>query len=170
MTARINSWSRGVAVAIVFASWAAAQAFSEDTAPDKIATEAPSEARPLASGLNPDMKLEDLVKQDVVIPAMSTVVTTVDRQVKTIGRSPAAVFVITPEMIKRSGVRNIPEALRMAPGLDVARIDASTWAISCAASTIALPTSFWSRSTVESSTTRPSEASTGTCRTLCWRT
>src|SRR5581483_9096148 len=57
-------------------------------------------------------------------------VTTVDRKESTVGRSPAAIFVITPEMIKRSGVRNVPEALRMAPGIDVARINADTWAIS----------------------------------------
>ncbi|MEQ1531613.1 MAG: TonB-dependent receptor, partial [Methylococcales bacterium] len=34
------------------------------------------------------------------------------------------------EDIKRSGVTNIPDALRMAPGLDVARIDANKWAVS----------------------------------------
>jgi iron complex outermembrane receptor protein len=84
----------------------------------------------VSGGLNADMKLEDLVKQNVVVPALSTVVNTVNRQESTVGRSPAAIFVITPEMIKRSGVRSIPEALRMAPGIDVARIDADTWAIS----------------------------------------
>jgi iron complex outermembrane receptor protein len=83
-----------------------------------------------ASGLNLDMKLDELVKQDVVIPGFSQEVSTVERQKSTVGRSPAAVFVITPEMIKRSGARNIPEALRMAPGIDVARVNAHTWAIS----------------------------------------
>jgi iron complex outermembrane receptor protein len=81
-------------------------------------------------GLNPDMKLDDLVQQDVVVPSMSQVVTTVDRQQSTVGHSPAAVFVITQEMIKRSGVRAIPEALRMAPGITVAKITSSSWAIS----------------------------------------
>ena len=74
-------------------------------------------------GLDLDMKLDDLVKQDVVVPGFSQVVNTVERQESTVGRSPAAVFVITPEMIKRSGARNIPEALRMAPGIDVARVN-----------------------------------------------
>ena len=82
------------------------------------------------SGLNLDMKLDDLARQDVVIPGFSQVVNTVERQESTVGRSTAAVFVITPDMIKRSGARSIPEALRMAPGLDVARIDTDTWAIS----------------------------------------
>ncbi|HUR46400.1 MAG TPA: TonB-dependent receptor plug domain-containing protein, partial [Candidatus Saccharimonadales bacterium] len=42
----------------------------------------------------------------------------------------AAVHIITQEDLRRSGARTIPEALRMAPGLDVARVDAHTWAIS----------------------------------------
>lgn len=42
----------------------------------------------------------------------------------------AAIFVITREDIRRSGVTSIPEALRMVPGLTVARIDANKWAIS----------------------------------------
>ena len=46
------------------------------------------------------------------------------------GRSAAAVFVITNEMIRRSGATCIPEALRMAPGLDVAQFNSNTWAIS----------------------------------------
>lgn len=58
-------------------------------------------------------------------------VTTVSRQPSTVGRSPAAVFVVTNEMIRRSGARSIPEALRMVPGLHVARVDSSVWSISC---------------------------------------
>ncbi len=37
---------------------------------------------------------------------------------------------ITQEDIRRSGVTNVPEALRMAPGVDVAKIDSNKWAIS----------------------------------------
>ncbi|MBD3676201.1 MAG: TonB-dependent receptor plug domain-containing protein [Planctomycetaceae bacterium] len=48
----------------------------------------------------------------------------------TLRRTPAAAFVITPEMIRRSGARSIPELLRMVPGLYVARIDANKWSIS----------------------------------------
>ncbi len=43
--------------------------------------------------------------------------------------TPAAIFVITGEDIRRSGATCIPEALRLAPGVEVARIDASTWSI-----------------------------------------
>ncbi len=41
----------------------------------------------------------------------------------------AAVFVITQEDIRRTGVTSIPEALRMVPGLQVARVDVHQWAI-----------------------------------------
>jgi iron complex outermembrane recepter protein len=47
-----------------------------------------------------------------------------------LSRTPAAVFVITQEDIRRSGATNIPDLLRMVPGLDVAQINANTWAIS----------------------------------------
>ncbi len=75
------------------------------------------------------MNLEDLARQDVVIPGLSQVVETVDRQTSTVGRTPAAVYVITQEMIQRSGARYIPEVLRMAPGVTVAKISSSVWAI-----------------------------------------
>jgi iron complex outermembrane recepter protein len=42
----------------------------------------------------------------------------------------ASIFVITGEDIRRSGVTSIPEALRLSPGVEVARQDAHTWAIS----------------------------------------
>ena len=57
-------------------------------------------------------------------------VSSVSRQESTVGKSPAAVFVITNEMIRRSGALSIPEVLRMAPGVEVARIDSSRYAIS----------------------------------------
>src|SRR5438552_18221056 len=44
--------------------------------------------------------------------------------------SAAAVFVITQEDMHRSGATSIPEALRMVPGVEVARIDENKWAIS----------------------------------------
>jgi len=41
----------------------------------------------------------------------------------------AAIYVITGEDIRRSGATSIPEALRLAPGVEVARIDGSDWSI-----------------------------------------
>ena len=57
-------------------------------------------------------------------------VTTVSRGESTVGHSPAAVFVITQEMIRRSGATTFPEILRMVPGMNVARIDSNKWAVS----------------------------------------
>jgi iron complex outermembrane receptor protein len=60
---------------------------------------------------------------------MDIKVTSVTKRESTVRQSPAAIAVITQEDIHRSGVTNIPQALRMAPGLEVAQIDSSTWAI-----------------------------------------
>jgi iron complex outermembrane receptor protein len=49
---------------------------------------------------------------------------------ETVSQTPAAVSVVTQDDIKRSGARNIPEALRLVPGLEVAQIDSSEWAVS----------------------------------------
>lgn len=56
-------------------------------------------------------------------------VTTVSKKPEKMGDAAAAVFVITSEDIRRSGVTSIPEALRMAPGIQVARINTSSWMV-----------------------------------------
>jgi iron complex outermembrane receptor protein len=57
-------------------------------------------------------------------------VTSVSKKEEKLARAPAAIFVITQEDIRRSGLNSIPEILRMAPGLDVAQIGGNKWAIS----------------------------------------
>jgi len=76
-----------------------------------------------------DLDVEQLSKVDVLVPSMDVEVTSVAKQESTVGRSPAAVFVITQEMVRRSGATSIPEVLRMVPGLDVARINSNSWAV-----------------------------------------
>lgn len=61
--------------------------------------------------------------------SMNTEVNTVSRTESTVGKSPAAVFVINEEMIRRSGATTIPELFRMVPGMEVARIDGNKWAV-----------------------------------------
>ena len=56
-------------------------------------------------------------------------VTTVSKVPVSASRTPAAVYVITQEDIRRSGATSLPEALRLAPGVEVARIDGVKWAI-----------------------------------------
>ena len=60
---------------------------------------------------------------------MNMRVTSVSKREESLADAPAAVFVITQDDIRRSGARNIPEALRLAPGIEVARIDENKWAI-----------------------------------------
>jgi iron complex outermembrane receptor protein len=67
------------------------------------------------------LSLEDLMRIEV---------TSVSKKGERLSDAPAAIFVITQEDIRRSGVTNIPDALRMAPGVEVARIDANMWAVS----------------------------------------
>jgi iron complex outermembrane receptor protein len=52
------------------------------------------------------------------------------KRAEPVATTPAAVTVITQEDIARSGVTSIADALRMAPGVEVAQQDANTWAIS----------------------------------------
>ena len=61
---------------------------------------------------------------------MDLKVTSVSKKSQHLTEAAAAVFVITQEDIRRSGVTNIPDALRMVPGIQVARIDSSKWAVS----------------------------------------
>ena len=56
-------------------------------------------------------------------------VTTPTKEPEKAFRTPSAIYVITGEDIRRSGVSSIPEALRLAPGVEVARIDSNKWAV-----------------------------------------
>src|SRR6267154_1563105 len=56
-------------------------------------------------------------------------VTTASKEPVTIARTPAAVYVLTSEDIRRSGATSIPDALRLVPGVEVARIDSNKWSL-----------------------------------------
>jgi len=60
---------------------------------------------------------------------MNVEVTSASKKEQKLSQIPAAVLVITQEDIRRSGATNIPDVLRMVPGLDVAQVNGSTWAI-----------------------------------------
>jgi iron complex outermembrane receptor protein len=61
---------------------------------------------------------------------MNIEVTSVSKKEQKLSQTPAAIYVITQEDIARSGATNIPDLLRMVPGVDVAQVDANRWAIS----------------------------------------
>lgn len=70
--------------------------------------------------------LDDLSLQDL----MNIQVTSVSGTDQKLSEAAAAVFVITQEDIRRSGAKSIPDLLRIVPGVDVAQINANTWAVS----------------------------------------
>jgi iron complex outermembrane receptor protein len=61
---------------------------------------------------------------------LNITVTSVSRKEQKLSQAASAIFVINQEDIRRSGATNIPDLLRMAPGVDVEQIDANAWAIS----------------------------------------
>jgi iron complex outermembrane receptor protein len=68
-----------------------------------------------------DLSLDDL---------MNVEVTSVSKQPQRIADAPASITVIGQNDIQRSGLNTIPDLLRLAPGMNVARVNANTWAIS----------------------------------------
>ena len=61
---------------------------------------------------------------------MNVEVTLASRKEEKLFETAAAVWVITQEDLRRSGVTSIAEALRLVPGMQVGRIDANKWAVS----------------------------------------
>jgi iron complex outermembrane receptor protein len=98
---------RGPAALVFLAAALPARAFQAPPQPPKPAALA-------------EMSLEDLLNIEV---------TSVSKKPEKLSDAPAAIFVITREDIRRSGAASVPEALRLAPNLEVAKVDAFTWAI-----------------------------------------
>jgi len=67
-----------------------------------------------------ELSIEELVSLEV---------TSVSRRAEPLADATSAVFVITRDDIERHGIRSIPDALRLAPGLSVTQIDANKWAV-----------------------------------------
>jgi len=84
----------------------------------------------LLSGLSASAsQIPDLTKRSLE-DLMNINITSVSKKEQKVSQVAAAVFVISREDMIHSGATNIPDLLRMVPGLDVAQIDASNWAIS----------------------------------------
>lgn len=67
------------------------------------------------------MSIEDLLNIEI---------TSASRREQRAGDVPAAIFVITSEDIRRSGMTTVPDLLRLAPGVDVAQVNGNKWAVS----------------------------------------
>src|ERR1700694_4103241 len=75
-------------------------------------------------------KRESKREFDASLEALAnTEVRTVSKEPVKLSRTPAAIYVITQEDIQRSGATSIPDALRLAPGVEVARIDSNQWSV-----------------------------------------
>src|ERR1700761_459466 len=57
----------------------------------------------------------------------SVEVTSASKEPEEVWKTPAAIYVLTEEDIRRSGATNIPDVLRLVPGVEVSRIDSDTW-------------------------------------------
>ena len=86
-----------------------------------LAFAAPAGSASLTASTLADLTLEQL---------REVVVSTVSRGEERLDRAAASVYVISAEDIRRSGATTLPEALRLAPNLHVARADANQYAIS----------------------------------------
>jgi iron complex outermembrane receptor protein len=68
---------------------------------------------------------------DLSIEELSNIeVTSVSRRPESLAQSAASIYVITAEDIRRSGATSLPEALRLAPNLEVGRFSSSGYTIS----------------------------------------
>jgi iron complex outermembrane receptor protein len=84
---------------------------------------APEAARAVPEAADPIdaltlMSLEDLAKVEV---------TSVSKSAQSLATAPASIFVITREDIQRAGVVSIPEALRLAPNMQVTQLTSSAY-------------------------------------------
>ncbi len=77
----------------------------------------------------PDPTLQDSLKGLSLEQLGNVEVTSVSKSPVSVTRTPAAVYVITQQDIRRSGAVSLPEALRLAPGVEVAQIDSVKWAV-----------------------------------------
>lgn len=117
----MRHFRRGVAVAALLVAPAVAQAEEASAAAD-----APvMTARQL--GLGPSD--QDLARLSLEELAMVEV-TSVSRRPEALADAAAAIYVITNDDIRRSGATSLPEALRLAPNLNVQRVNSVDYAIS----------------------------------------
>jgi len=98
-----------VSLSVLLVGFAAAEGRAVDTPPNQ------------AEGLGlKSLSLEQLGDVEVI---------SVSKDPQQVLKTPAAIFVITQEDIRRSGATSLPEALRLAPGVEVARVDADHWSV-----------------------------------------
>lgn len=79
-----------------------------------------------ASGPNPS---SEQLKELTLEQLGNVEVTSVSKEPEEVWKTPAAIYVITQEDIRRSGAKTLPDILRLAPGVEVSQIDGDKWAV-----------------------------------------
>ncbi len=107
------------------ARWRPIIAFASITAticltPNPSSAAANSESESISVADISRMSLEDLTNLEI---------SSVSKHAERLADAPASIFVITNEDIRRSSATSLPEALRLAPNLTVARVNATEYAI-----------------------------------------
>jgi iron complex outermembrane receptor protein len=85
---------------------------------------------PPASSAQPQLAGQRDLSQLPLEDLMNIEVTSVSKKEEKMSQAATAISVITQEEIRRSGATNIPDLLRIVPGLDVSQINANDWAVS----------------------------------------
>jgi len=82
-----------------------------------------------ATARSADLEARDLA--NLSLEELSNIeITSVSGHAELLSKAAASVYVITGDDIRRAGVTSLPEALRLAPNLQVARVNTGTYAIS----------------------------------------
>ncbi len=103
------AWARSSALALLLTFTPAAGAHARGVAQESIPQQDITE-----------LSIEQLLEVEIY---------SVSKRAEPLTDAAAAAYVLTADDIRRSGSTTIPEALRMVPGVQVARIDANKWAI-----------------------------------------
>ena len=88
-----------------------------------------SPLRSRADAAQDDQSSPDDLKQLSLEQLGNVEVTTASKEPEEVWKTPAAIYVITQDDIRRSGATSVPELLRLVPGVEVARIDSDHWSV-----------------------------------------
>ena len=80
----------------------------------------------VAAGAGTPRDLTEATLEDL----MNVEVTTVSKRQQKMLQAAAAIFVITQDDIRRSGMNNIADLMRLVPGMQVGQIQGGPWAVS----------------------------------------
>ncbi len=86
-------------------------------------------ASPLPQALAESKEFSSSLIRFSIEDLMNMTVSTANKRDSTLQDTASAVYVITSEEIRRSGLTSIPEILRLAPGVHVSSLNANSWAV-----------------------------------------